>query len=605
MSFLRTINRGIGQSRKTRSLGSFVLVCLGLLLLNVLGGFVFTRLDLTEDRRYTLAPTTKELMRGLEDVVSIEVYLDGDLPAPFQRLKDATRELLEQFRALSPNIQFRFMDPMEGSKEQVQQMQRYLKERGFAPYTLSIPNKGQVKEQLVFPFALVTFRTQKPFRITLLENRTPNQSDQEAINNAVNLLEFKFANAINKLLSRGRPLVLFTTGHGELDSMQTAELRYDLGEFYNVEFWNLDQSYSVNRIVARPDTTGLQRLDTLKVDLLVVAKPRLSFSEKDLFKIDQYLMQGGRVLWLLDTHNADMDSLEGGTQKTLLPLDLPMNNVVKDLLFRYGARVNPDVVTDAQSHATIDLVVGREGNKPQIARRPWWYFPVVYAPNPVGAHPIVKRLDGVMMRFPSSIDTVGTKTPVRKTVLLASSQLSRRQSMVRISLDDANMPLVPERFDKRYLPTAVLLEGRFPSSFEGRVPPAMDSALRKLNTPFRSVSEPTKQIVVSDGDVGANLFDRRVGELLRMGENPYSGSKGYVYGNRDFLINCIDFLTDKRGIVAARNKDFVLRLLNKEAVNDSATGTLWQAVNIGLPLLFLAVFGLVYAWARKRRFGRR
>ncbi len=605
MSFLRNVYVGKVQTLKSRSIGSFVLICLGLLLLNGLGGFVFTKLDLTEDRRYTLASTTKDLMRGLEDVVSIEVYLDGDLPAPFRRLRDATQELLEQFRALSPNIEFRFVDPLEGSKEEIQQMQLYLKDRGFAPYTLTVPDKGQVKEQLVFPFALVTYRTQKPFRITLLENRAAGQSDQEAINNAINLLEFKFANAINKLLSKGRPLVLFTTGHGELDSMQTAELRYELGEYYNVEFWNLDQSYSVNRIVARPDSTGQGRLDTLKVDLLVVAKPLLSFSEKDLFKIDQYVMQGGRVLWLLDTHNADMDSLEGNAQKTLLPLDLPMNNVVKELLFRYGARVNPDVVTDAQLHTSLDLVVGREGNKPQIARRPWWYFPVAFAPNPVGAHPIVKRLDGVMMRFPSSIDTVGTKTPVKKTVLLASSELSRRQSMVRISLDDANAPLVPERFDKQHLPLAVLLEGRFSSPFEGRVPPAMDSMLRRLNTPFRSVSEPTKQIVVSDGDVGANFFDRRVRNLLKMGENPYSGSKGYVYGNRDFLMNCIDYLTDKRGIVAARNKEYKLRLLDKKAVNDRATGAMWQGINIGLPLLFLALFGLLWTFLRKRRYGSR
>jgi gliding-associated putative ABC transporter substrate-binding component GldG len=235
---------------------------------------------------------------------------------------------------------------------------------------------------------------------------------------------------------------------------------------------------------------------------------------------------------------------------------------------------------------------------------------VAFAPNPVGAHPIVKRLDGVMMRFPSSIDTVGTKTPIKKTVLLASSQLSRRQSMVRISLDDANAPLVLERFDKQHLPLAVLLEGRFSSPFEGRVPPAMDSVLRKLNTPFRAVSEPTKQIVVSDGDVGANFFDRRVRNLLKMGENPYTdlndpqGSKGYVYGNRDFLMNCIDYLTDKRGIVAARNKDYKLRLLDKKAINDPATGAMWQGINIGLPLLFLALFGLLWTFVRKRRYGR-
>lgn len=565
----------MSRSRRSQALLQFIFFCGILLFVNVLANVFYTQADLTGDRRYTLAPSTQQLLRDLKERVYVEVLLDGEFPAGFKRLQTATREMLDDMRAQNGLVEYNFEDPLRGSREDIQGRQKALRDLGIEPMTIDIKETGQATKRLVYPVAIFHYGNRQ-IPVNLIENNSPAISP-EVINNSEKKLEYKFASAIKKIRVASKPFILFTDGHGEISRLQTRDLERSLLQFYNTDRLLLD---SVIRLT--PDACAL----------LIVAKPRIAFTEKEKFKIDQYVMQGGRVLWLIDRLNAELDSL--GTTGHFIPQDYPLQ--LEDMLFKYGVRIMPDLVIDLEC-SKIPLKAGQMGNAPQFKLFPWYYFPTVL---PIGEHPIVKNLDRVELHFCSTIDTIRTKTPVTKTALIKTSRYSNVQfSPVDISFEMLRQEPKPELFNKGPQTVGVLLEGVFASNYENRVSAEMLAGLQQIGMDFRSSSVPTRMLVISDGDVIVNYSRPDTKEWLPLGYNRYENQ---AYANKDLLLNAIEYLIDPDGVVAARSKTVELRLL--DTVRAQAEKPIWQLVNIGLPLVLLCLFGFWFGWNRRRRYAQ-
>jgi ABC-2 type transport system permease protein len=566
----------MARSPRSKALLQFALFAGILVFVNILAGAFYAHLDLTEEKRFTLTKPTRELLRGLNDRVTVDVLLEGEFPAGFKRLQTATREMLDEFRGVNGLIEYEFENPGEGTLDEVQARRKALAEEGIVPVNLRVAEESGSSQQIIYPVAIFRYGGRQ-IPVNLLENNSPTLNPEEAINNSVTLLEYKFANAIKKLQASDRPAILFTRGHGELPELYTTDLERALHQFYDTDRVTLD---------------SLVQLDPRDCQLLVVAKPTRAFSEKDKFKIDQYVMKGGRVLWMIDRLNADLDSLKG--RSVFVPTDYPLN--LEDLLFKYGARIQPDLVLDLES-SKIPLATGQVGNAPQFTLFKWFYFPTV---RPVGSHPVIKNLDRVELKFASSIDTIRTKTPVRKILLLSTSAYSRLQfSPVEVRFEEIQRD-DPALFNKGPQTVGVLLEGQFPSNFENRVSAELSDDLRRAGVDFKTVSEPTRMIVFSDGDIAANpVRDAAAKEWLPLGFNRFENT---TYANRELLLNAVEYLIDPTGVIEARTKEVKLRLL--DTVRARREKVMWQALNIGAPLAFLALFGVVFVWLRRRKFAR-
>lgn len=567
----------MARTRRAQSLLQFALFCGVVLFVNIIAGAFYAHLDLTEERRYTLTRPTKALLREVKDRVYVQVLLEGDFPAGFKRLQDATRDMLADFRSVNPQIDYQFEDPGAGTVEEINSRRKALAQDGIVPVNLRVSDQGETSQKLVYPVAVFHYGSRR-LPVKLLENESPTLSPEEVINNSVSLLEYKFANAVKKLMSPQRPVILLTEGHGELDELQTADLERSLRQFYDVDRVNLDSVVHL-----KPEVCAL----------LVIAKPRFPFSEKDKFKIDQYAMHGGKIMWLIDRLGADLDSMRLSSR--FVPVDYPLN--LEDQLFKYGVRIQPDLVLDMEC-TRIPLQVGQVGNAPQFDLFKWYYHPAVI---PDGQHPVVKNLDRVELRFCSSIDTIRTKTDVRKTPVLTTSRYSRLQfSPIDLNFEILKYDPIPEKFDKGKQIVGVLLEGVFPSNFENRVSDEMMAGLMRLGVTYRSHSEPTRMLVVSDGDVAANFVrNREAKEWLPLGLNRF---EGHTYANKDLLLNAVEYLLDANGIIEARSREVKLRLL--DTVRAKKEKSLWQALNIGLPLAFLGMFGWLFLYFRKRRYAQ-
>lgn len=567
----------MSRSKRSQSLLQFGLFCGIVLFINILANIFYTHFDLTEEKRFTLTKPTRELLRGLNDQVYVQILLEGEFPAGFKRLQTATREMLDDFRSESGYLDYQFEDPASGSIEDVNARRKALSEQGIVPVNLRVADQGETTQKLIYPVAIFRFGSRQVV-VKLLENESGNLSPDEVINNSVSLLEYKFANAIKKILSPARPVILFTKGHNELDDLQLADFDRTLRAFYDTDRILLDSVVQI-----KPEDCAL----------LVIAKPRSTFSEKDKFKIDQYIMQGGRILWLIDRLNADLDSMRVAGR--FIPTDYPLN--IEDMLFKYGARIQPDLILDLEC-TKIRLVVGQVGNSPQFDLFPWYYHLAV---RPAGKHPIIKNLDQVDLRFCSSIDTIKTKTFIKKTPLLTSSRYSRLQfSPVDLNFEILKYEPDPAKFNKGLQNVGVLLEGTFPSNYENRVSEEMMSGMKQLGMDFKPVSVPTRMLVISDGDVAANFIRNRAEkQWFPLGFNQNDNT---TYANKDLLINAVEYLIDPDGVIEARTKEVKLRLLdNVRARNEK---TLWQVLNIAAPLLLLGLFAWVFNWRRKRRYAR-
>lgn len=561
------------SNKRTQSLIRIGLFLGIVILLNILGNAVYTHFDLTEDKRFTLTEPTVELLEELDDVVYVRILLEGEFPAGFKRLQRATLEMLNDFRKRSSFIEFEFEDPNEGGIDVVNRRREEMAKEGITPTMFRLKDVEGTTEKLIYPYAIFYYRGRN-IAVNLLENQRGLNQDV-VLNNSVSLLEYKFANAIQKLQQPSKPILAFTTGRGELTELQTRDLLGTLQPYYEVGRFNLDSAYQIPQ----------------QIELLMVAKPRGGFTDRDKFILDQYVMNGGRILWMLDRLNAELDSM--ATQRNFIPLEYPLN--LDDLLFRYGVRLEPNLVLDLQC-SKIPQVIGMQGGNPQIELFDWYYHPVVL---PQSNHPIVKGLDNVNLFFPNRIDTVKTKTDIQKTVLLSSSQYSREQySPVRLNFEILRYDPDPSKFNKPNIPLAVLLEGEFTSLYENRVTEGMLAGLKQIGAEYKSQSPLNRMIVISDGDLAANVInDRQTGAVMPLGYNRYDRRQ---YGNKDFLLNCIEYLLDGGGVIEARGKEIKLRLL--DAVRAEEQKSLWQFVNLGIPLVLLMGFALLFNYLRRKRY---
>ncbi|RME98512.1 MAG: gliding motility-associated ABC transporter substrate-binding protein GldG [Bacteroidetes bacterium] len=569
------------MKRQTQLIIQAGLAFLVLLLINVIGNSrlggrpLYTAWDLTEEGKYTLTKGVQRLLEAQEDVIFVRVLLEGDFPAGFKRLQDATRDMLDDFRAHTPYLEYEFYNPNGGSVEEVNQRREKLSERGINPINLRVKGVDGTRTTAIYPYAIFR-RGEREVVVNILENEVPGVPDDVILNNSVALLEFKFARAIQQL-GRGyaSPVIAFTEGHGELSALQTADLEKQLRSFYQVGRLFLDS------VVAIPPE---------EIAALIIAKPRRPFNEKTKFKLDQYVMNGGKILWLLDRVAMDLDSLQQRAEYYPRPYELNLD----DLLFRYGLRLNNDLVLDLNC-TPIPLATGVVGNAPQFDLFPYPYHVLAL---PHSKHPIVKSLDAVNLFYPSSIDlSPKTKTPIEKTVLLRSSERTRYQKLpVGLDFRFLQMDLDASKFNHEPMTLAVLLEGTFASFYENRVTEDNLAVLQQVGIEFKPASVPNRMIVVADGDIAANPV-RKDGSYLPLGYNPYSK---YQFANKDFLVNALEYLLDEGGVIDARGKEVRLRLLNKERAQAEATR--WQLLNIGLPLLLLGVFGLLYTMQRRRHY---
>ena len=539
---------------------------------NILGNAFYSHLDLTEEKRFTLSNPTQQMLDSLDKVVYVEVLLEGEFPAGFKRLQRAIQDMLEDFRSESGGmVEYQFTDPNLGTTESVNQRREEYAKQGIVPTMLRIKEGDGTAEKLIYPYALVRYGGRSAV-VDLLDEDAPGGQEQK-LNYAVSQLEFNFASVLQRLRVGIKEFLAFTVGHDELGELERGELVKELRPFYEVGTFNLDSATYIPQ----------------DIKVLIVAKPKSPFSDRDKFLIDQYVMNGGKVIWLIDRLNVELDSMRLSGNYVARDYDLDLDG----MLFRYGARVNPDLVLDMTA-SRIPMVIDPSGTQERFV---WPYFPIAV---PRTDHPIVKSLDGIDLRFPSSIDTIKTKTPVEKTVLLTTSEYSRLQpNVTRLNFEILRYDLDPDKFDKGPIPLAVLLEGRFPSFFENKVSESMLQGLEEIDQDFKPVSEPTKMIVVSDGDVARSARNPITGERYKLGYNPF---EKYRFANKDFLLNAVEYLRDESGIIEARTKEVKLRLLDANRAKEQAG--LWQLLNIGVPLLLLGIFGLGYNWQRRRRFGR-
>lgn len=554
------------ESKKTRDL---LLLANGLMLavlINLLSSAYFFRLDLTEEKRFSVKPQTKELLQSIDDDVYIEVYLDGELNASFRRLRNAIRELLEEFRIYSGNkVRYVFIDPHQAISQKARnEFFQELARKGVVPTRVVERENNQTSEKLIFPGAVVSyggFETD----INLLKDVAARTAD-ERINPSIEGLEYAFANTIFKLVNTNRKRIGFVQGHGELDSLQVASFNNALLELYDV--------YKVD----------LSRKQTVPVyDALIIAKPTKSFSEADKYKLDQYVMNGGRVLFLLDKLEATMDSASREDY-----FAFPYTTNLDDLLFKYGVRINNDLVQDR--HAGLyPVVTDQTGGKPQLQLMDWPFFPLI---NHYADHVIARNLDAVMLKFASSIDTVKA-TGVKKTPLLFTSDFSRKLGApVPVSINELRRNVKPESFSEQKIMLACLLEGRFTSLFKNRFAPQQVDA-----SAFREESLPAKVLVVADGDLARNDMNPRTGNPQQLGSDPFTG---YTFANEELLMNAVAYLVDENGLIKTRNREVKIRLLNKEKIR--LQKSMWQGINLVAPVVLLLIFGILRFIVRKKKF---
>jgi ABC-2 type transport system permease protein len=551
-----------------------------------LSSFAYTKFDLTEEKRHTLTDATEVTLENLEDVVFVKVYLEGDFPAKYKRLERAVREKLDEFHDVSDgNVQYEFIDPYESDdRKTISDTEQLLYDRGLSFTMLYSEGQGVQEAFKIWPGALLTYKGEET-AVQFLKSQNPDPTN-EMINASVNNIEYELTSAISRVKRKEQPRVAFIEGHGELPEPEVEDFSRTLEEFYAVRRTKIDGD--INALTKKVD--GMPNR-ILNYEAIIIAKPDSLFSDKDKLIIDQYIMNGGSVMWLVDPIHADMDSLRqkmnflGTTNETRL----------EDQLFHYGARLNRDIVID-RSCAMIALDGGPKGNMRNVQLYDWFYSPLVIPPDT--AHPIVNNLDPVKMTFASSMDTVNASPHIRKIPLLTSSYYSRTmKAPVRVSTNIVGInPNFSENNNPHQL-MGVLMEGNFTSNFSNRLP---DTLLNDPEIAFRDSSKFARMVVISDGDVIRNGVKRtREGLMIQpLGYDEYA--KRVIYDNSEFLMNCLNHMLNDESLIAVRSRSIELRNLDQEQI--IAEKTMWQTINMALPILLVVLFGIVQFVIRKRRF---
>lgn len=543
-----------------------------LLVINTIGSFFFYRLDLTKDKRYTLSSTSLHIIEQVNNPLYIKVYMQGELPSEFKRLQLETRQMLEEFQGYNSNIVFEFIDPLEDEATSMDNIKE-LYRKGLTPINISVDDKGKQSQAMVFPWAIAVYDN-KEVNIPLLKN-IMGASTTDKIIGSVQHLEYSIADALYKITNDKQKKIAIIKGNGELHEAYIAKFLLQTKESYHIGPFTLDS-------VAKQPLNSLTELK--KYDLAIIAKPTEAFSENEKQVLDQYIVNGGKTIWLIDQVVAEMDSLYSPTGSALaFPRDLNLN----DFFFKYGVRIYPDLVKDEQG-SPIKLATGEQGSATQFQEFNWKFAPQVYSQS---NHPIVKNLGGIKFDFANAIDTL--KNGIKKTVLLQSSPYSKRiGTPTEINLNTVNEETSPADYlNKGHIPLAVLLEGKFHSMFENRI-----LAFDQNN--FQAKGKSSKMIVISDGDIIKNQLDKN-GMPVELG---YDQRSGNLYDNKDLLMNCVNYILDDTGLINIRSKDLDLPLLDKEKVYENYTNI--QLLTIGLPIAILGVFGFLFSFLRKRKYSR-
>jgi ABC-2 type transport system permease protein len=558
-------------NRRKKDLNGMILAIVGIILLNVLSSFFFSRIDFTAEKRYTLSDITKTILKGLDDDVQITVYLEGDFPAGFKRLRNSTEDMLRDFKSYSnSNLKFDFVNPLSGEQKSQEEAYQLLIKKGIEPTNLSVKTEDGMSQKIIFPAALITYKGRQ-IPVKLLQSRA-GASPEEVLNNSIQNLEYAFASAIKKISKSESGRIGFTEGHGELSDQQLSDAMKSLGD-----------SYEVGRVDL--NTITFAGLDQLKV--LIVAKPENPFTEAEKYKIDYFLMKGGSLIWSLDQVSADLDSLRGATEQLAFAKKLNLD----DMLFKYGVRLNYTLLADMNC-AQIPVNVGDVGGQSQVTLLPWLFYPVFI---PVSTHPLVKNLDGIRSEFPGTIDLIKVKG-LNSEVILSSSPFNRSLDVpVLLSLQMVEEEPDPKQFQSESKPVGVLIEGIFPSNFKNRPIP---SGISEPSAIPQNAS-PAKMIVIADGDIFKNQINNTDGSSYPLGFDRFTGEQ---YANKNFLLNAVDYLYDDSGIITLRNKEIKLRLLDRAKIRQEKI--FWQFLNIGLPLILLIVCGIFQHYYRISKYTR-
>ena len=575
------------KNLKKNQLISFGLTLVLIVAVNVIGAYLFTRFDLTSEKRYTLSDTTKETLKNLDDYVYFKVYLEGDFPAGFKKLRRETKEMLDEFRAYSKFIDYEFIDPAASDdRAEINDTYKLLYQAGLNPTNLNIQGSdGSTKQMIIWPGALVSYRNQTELPIDLLENQL-GQSSEAALNASIQNLEFRLVDAIRKVTRFKKPSIAFIEGHGELTENEVYDITQSLSQNYNVN--RVEIAGQVGALLRRTEPNAKGEIHVLtNFDAIVIAKPTEPFDEKDKFLIDQYIMHGGKVLWLVEPVYATMDSLT--MQESTIGTELDLN--LDDLFFNYGVRLNRNLLLDLNC-APLPIRTGQVAGQPQLEFYRWFYFPLVQAAS---NHPMVRNMNAIKLDFVSSMEAVNSGGDVVKTPLLRTSNYTKVSGApVFISL-----AMLKQNPDKRMFPStgqnvAYLLKGTFPSLYANRITAEIEESKEMQ---FLPESQSTAMIVVADGDIIRNQIDIKRKTPLPLGFDQYTEN---TYGNKEFIENAISYLVDGEGLIDIRSRELKIRLLDPQKI--VAQRLRWQLVNILVPVGLVIVFGLVMAFIRKKKY---
>lgn len=574
------------KNLKKNQLISFGITLIVIIAVNIIASFVYTRFDLTSEKRYTLSDTSKEILKNLDDYVYFRVYLEGDFPAGFKKLRKETKEMLDEFRAYSKFVDYEFINPSE-SNDAAERNETYklLYQSGLNHTEVAVQTKSGTQQLIIWPCALVSYQ-EKEKPLDLLDTHIGESSNQ-VLNNSAQNLEYKLISSIKELTQEKRPSIAFIEGHGELNENEVYDITRSLQKKYNVKRISLDEQITAlnSRTVARDSSIIISS----NYDAIVIAKPTKPFSEKDKFIIDQYVMHGGKILWLIDPVLATMDSL----QMSESTIGNTLNVKLDDMFFKYGVRLNSNLLLDLNS-AKIALRTGQMGGQAQIEYFNWYYFPLL---NAGSNNSIVKNINPVKADFISSIDPVMSDSDVQKIPLLKTSNYTNiSNAPVYITLGMLRQKPDQRMFSQKSQNVAYLLKGEFESLYANRMTSGiMDS--KEIG--FKASSEPTAMIVVADGDIIRNQFHIPKGYPLPLGFDQYTQ---ITYGNKEFIENAISYLVDGEGLIEIRSRELKIRLLDINKVNNDAL--LWQIVNVVLPSAVMVIFGFILAFIRKRKFAK-
>lgn len=561
------------QERK-RNLVQVTVAILSIVLISYISSIIYWRIDLTSEKRYTLADISKNILTGLNDAAYIKIYLDGDMPIGFKRMQKSIKETLDEFRVYAgKNIQYEFVNPAESTDPKVREaLSKDLMDKGLEPTNIQVNEKdGGKAQKLLYPGAIISYMG-KEISVNLLHNN-PALPGEENINLSIQNFEFYLIDALIKLQTEELPKLAFILGHGELDQYESGDIDKKLSEYY--------ETY---RVEINGDITAL---DPYRV--VIIAGPISPVPEADKLVIDQFIMKGGKVLWFVDPVNVNIDSLAQGATTFA---NINQHNL-DDQLFRYGARLNLALIQDLQC-ALIPVNTSLPGQEPNFVPSPWVYYPLI---SSSAKNPITRNVNLIKTQFVSPIDTVGGRGEVKKTILLTSSPSSRILNVpLFVNLAEINRSPLKQEFRRSNLPVAVLLEGNFESVFENR-------PLGKLNHgkpfDFKPKSESTRMIIVSDADIIRNDVRRRPDGafIAPLGYDRYTKK---TFGNKDLVMNMVKYLDDEQGLMTLRTRDFKLRLLDKRKIVE--TRFAWQIFNLVAPSAILIIGGLIWLYFRKRRF---